>query len=145
VPQIALRISPNGPLLDISVGVSAPRRVVLIANQGAAPSRIPGRFLIDTGASHSVVDTAIITALGLRPTSLLAVQTASTAGTPQQVPQYDVSLVLLMPPGGRMFNALPVFAMTLRPQGIDGLLGRDVLAECQLTYSGPNQFFLLWA
>lgn len=145
MPQIALRIGPGGPLLDVSVGISTPKRALLLANQGTVPGRVPGRFLIDTGASHTVVDDALIAALGVQPTSLRAVQTASTGGTPQQVPQYDVSLVLFMPPTGRTFGALPVFAMSLRPQGIDGLLGRDALAECQLTYSGPNDFFVLWA
>lgn len=144
MPQIALRISPGGPLLDVAVGVSAPRQLALVAARGLTPGRSQARFLIDTGASHTVVDAGIITGLGLTPTSIALVQTPSTAGTPQPAPQFDVSLLIPMRTGARLFNAVSVFALSLRPQGIDGLLGRDILAECLLTYSGPDQVFLFW-
>jgi hypothetical protein len=111
----------------------------------AVPTSMRARIQVDTGASHTVIDTAIIQALGLTPTSVQSVQTASTAGVPQQVPQYDVSLAMPMRPSPRVFAAVPVFAMNLRPQSIEGLLGRDILADCLLTYSGPDQFFLLWS
>jgi hypothetical protein len=39
----------------------------------------------------------------------------------------------------RHFHALPVAASLLKVQGIDGLLGRDVLRECLFIYIGPDK------
>jgi hypothetical protein len=68
------------------------------------------------------------------------IQTPSTAGTPVSCYLYDVSLGI---PAGRQtdapffLEAIPIMETGLRSQGIDGLLGRDVLAECVFTTNGP--------
>jgi Aspartyl protease len=140
-----VHVGPAGPLLDVLVGVSEYRQLALVATSGTIPGRSQARFLIDTGASQTVVDTAIIAGLNLHPIAVTLVQTASTADTPQPTPQFDVSLLIPMRSGARLFNSVPVFGMSLRPQGIDGLLGRDILAQCLLTYSGPDEICLFWA
>jgi predicted aspartyl protease len=139
-----LPLVPGGPLLDVSIGVSEPRRLAWVAARSGAIARMPVRFLIDTGASRTVVDDAVITTLQLTPTGIAPVQTASTAGTAQQIPVYDVSIVIPMRNAAKVFPAVPVLAMHLRSQGIDGLLGRDLLADALLTYSGPHPFVMLW-
>ena len=101
--------------------------------------------MIDTGASQTVVDTEIVAGLSVLPSGLVPVQTASTADSAEPAPQFDVSLLIPMRSGARLFNSVPVFGMSLRPQGIDGLLGRDILAQCLLTYSGPDEICLFWA
>jgi hypothetical protein len=44
--------------------------------------------------------------------------------------------LLLLEPGVYLINALPVVETGLSIQGIDGLLGRDVLNDCTLIYNG---------
>jgi hypothetical protein len=57
MPHINLQMSPgDGPLIDIFVGVSFPRRDALKAAGHVAPNPIRARALIDTGASCSCVD-----------------------------------------------------------------------------------------
>jgi hypothetical protein len=145
VPQIVVHVGPAGPLLDVLVGVSESRQLALVTTSGTIPGRSQARFLIDTGASQTVVDIAIIAGLNVRATGVALVQTASTADTPQPTPEFDISLLIPMRSGARLFNSVPVFGMSLRPQGIDGLLGRDILAQCLLTYSGPDEICLFWA
>ncbi len=64
-------------------------------------------------------------------------------GAPVQVDQFDVSLIIPCKSLTRTFYALAVGACNFKHQGIDGLLGRDVLAECLMIYTGPDNVYLL--
>jgi hypothetical protein len=143
VPHLTLPVSPGGPLIDIFVGVSAPRQAALQKANQPVPPAVTARFLIDTGASHTVIDPTVLNQLSLSPTGMTSVHTPSTGGVPQQVEQYDVSLSIAHPNITRYFHAVAVSACQLRVQGFDGLLGRDVLRDCLFLYTGPDNIFIL--
>ena len=42
-----------------------------------------------------------------------------------------------------IIEAMPVLETHLRSQGIDGLIGRDVLQKCNLVYNGQLNLFTL--
>jgi hypothetical protein len=105
-----------------------------------------GRFLIDTGASSTVVDPDLIQGLGLQPTGRTGISTPSTpAGSFHLCDQYDVSLFIpaAVGTGGYFIEALPIITTHLRSQGINGLIGRDVLNACTLIYNGSASIFTL--
>lgn len=110
------------------------------------PQWIPGVFLVDTGASGTCVDPAILAPLGLTPSGSVSVQTPSTGATPHQCSQYDVHLYI---PGadeskeGLVIPAIAVLETALSAQGIDGLIGRDVLDLCTLIYNSGIKTFTL--
>lgn len=144
MPHLTVPISVNGPIIDVLIGVSAPRQTALQNASQPIPAAMPARVLVDTGASHSVIDPGINTQLRLAPTGVIFAHTPSTAGIPHQMQQYDVSLYIQHKSGlTRYFSALAISASHLKMQGIDGLLGRDVLSECLFIYSGPDQTFFL--
>lgn len=97
----------------------------------------------DTGASHTVIDSAILAPLNIAPSGTISAHTPSTSGTPCQMNQYDVSLIIPMPGLSRQFAAIAVTEANLTAQGIDGLLGRDILGHCVMVYSGASSIFIL--
>jgi hypothetical protein len=143
MPHVTQQISPNGPVLDCLVGVSLPRAQALQRAGQKSPAPVPVRGLIDTGASSTCVDPTCFTVLGLTPTGQIPIHTPSTSGTPHLADQYDVSLVLLHPRLQLTLHALPVIASTLKNQGIQALIGRDVLKGCLLVYDGAAGLFSL--
>jgi len=104
-----------------------------------------GLFLVDTGASGTCVDPDLIKSLSLQPTGKTAISTPSTAGSVHYCDQYDVSLFIPGNAGigGHIVAAIPIITTHLRSQGIDGLLGRDVLNNCVVIYNGSASFLTL--
>lgn len=146
MPAIHANIAAGGgPLVIAHIGVSIPRMQALIAAGHTAPNPITGTFLIDTGASGTCVDDTFISQLGLQPTGRVAIMTPSTGGGVHHCDQFDISLFI---PGnsagqGHLIGALPIIATHLKNQGIDGLIGRDVIDECTFVYNGTAKMFTL--
>ena len=146
MPSIALPFGQTGPLVQVIIGLSLPHRDALTKSGKAVPPPVMGTFLIDTGASGTCVDPDYVLPLGLVPTGSVSIQTPSTNGSGHICHQYDVSL--LIPNGNQaaaplVIDAMPIMETVLRPQGIDGLIGRDVLSLCSFNAHGPFNLFVL--
>jgi len=146
VAHFTLPIGPAGPVLSAFVAVSQARHAALTAAGQPVPSPVPIRALVDTGASCTCVDASVLAALGLTPTGSTQMMTPSTGATPHEALQYDVALAIpAAPPNPQPFykHTLPVVGSELSIQGIDALIGRDILKDCLLTYNGVVGFFTL--
>lgn len=93
------------------------------------------------------MDPQLIAGLSLPLISRVSITTPTTAaGAPETRDQFDVSIFI--PSGnaavqGFHIPAMPIITTDLRHQGIDGLLGRDVLRHCTLTYIGSANMYSL--
>ncbi len=144
VPYLTLQFSTHaGPLIDLLVGVSRPRAAALRAAGDPVPSNMAIRGLIDTGASNTCVDPEVVTQLGITATGQVPMITPSTGDQPVDADLYDVSLVLAHSEISYTFGALPVMCSSLRHQGFDVLIGRDVLERCLFVYDGRTQIYTL--
>ena len=145
MPSINSPIGPLGPLLQVIVGVSQPRQRALLAAGKTVPSGVTGQFLVDTGASLTCVDPGLIKPLNLQPTSAAMIHTPSTNGQAQACFQYDAMLFIpgSNPGQGYIIDAIPIIETELKSQGIDGLLGRDILSRCTLIYNSSLAMFTL--
>ena len=131
-------------MLLAHIGLSIPRVQAMLAANQPLPAAIQGTFLLDTGASCTCVDEAFIQQLGLQPTGVAPIKTPSTGAGLHHCNQYDISMVIAGSTGQAFIvEALPVIGTHLRSQGIDGLIGRDVLDKCTLIYNGTANMFTL--
>ena len=109
------------------------------------PAPVQADFLVDTGASVTVLDPALVAQLSLVPRAG-ALATTVTAGTTIFVSQYDVSLSVQDVGGTRpdlVLGNLLVAEIALGTSHYKGLLGRSVLQQCQLLYDGTSGTFRL--
>lgn len=144
MPSVNLNILPLGPVIDVHIGVSEPRRMALEQIQQPIPPAVACRLLIDTGASGTCVDSWIIQTLQLSPSGMVSIHTPSTsANNAHHCQQYDIALVIPHPAISRVFAAIPVIESSFAHQGIDGLLGRDLLESCLLVYNGELGIYTL--
>lgn len=134
----------DGPHIKALIGISAPRQRALVSAGLPVPTPVLVKLLIDTGASGTCLDPISIGSLGLSPTGTIPIQTPTTNGVPHQCNLYDISLIIPAPKGQPFYiDALPIVESSLKSQGIDGLLGRDVLANCVLIYNGSIGWYTL--
>lgn len=139
MPHFTIAIDPlRGPIIKLYVGVSGPRGKALSAAGLPIPPVILVEFLVDTGASSTVVDAETIAPLNLTPTGATQVHTPTTAGAGESRFLYDIAMLMYHPDNTRVFATHPVIATDFKSQGIGGLLGRDVLASCLLVYDGAT-------
>lgn len=148
MPYFTLPIQPQGPLVAAYIGVSRARRDALVAAGKPVPAAILiAGALIDTGASCTCVDKSVIVTLGLPPTGIASLYTPSTGTTPHNTSQYDVQLSIPGPTVGHPalnFSTVPVTESDFSAQGIQALIGRDILQHCVLTYVGGGFFTLAY-
>ena len=143
MPHLSGQITPWGPLIHVFVSASAPRVAALTnAGQTAPPAHL-AKLVVDTGASLTAIDKAILQQLNLTATGKTPIHTPSTQGQPHLTDQYDVGLTIFGHGNAVVYltTALPVIEGSFKAQGIDGLLGRDVLAVARLTYGGPDNWY----
>ena len=143
MPHLNLQIGPLGPVIDVVASVSHPRAQALTAAGQSIPSQVVIRALVDTGASCTCIDPNILTSLGLSPTGSVPVHTPSTGNQAVNQDQYDVSLTFLHSKLTFNIPSIPVVATNLQIQGIDALIGRDILNDFLLVYDGQLGLFTL--
>ena len=68
MPSITVPLSARGPIIDLAVAISAPRRAAMAEAGLAIPTPVAVKGLVDTGASCTVIDPAVVQELGLTPT-----------------------------------------------------------------------------
>lgn len=131
-------------MLPCFISNSAPKEQALIAAGLAVPPAQIASLLIDTGASHTMIDIRFVGLLGLSPTGALPMHTPSTGTTPIIIQTYDVGIAFAGYANAvHSLGAHSVSAADFSGQGIDGLLGRDILESARLTYSGPDRTYYL--
>jgi hypothetical protein len=137
MPIVVEQLSADGPIIEIRVHISEPRHQALKRTGKPIPNPVLARGLIDTGATCSCVDSAILRQLQLQPTGTTSIYTPSTTNAPHTANQYDVSLWL--PANSHNIKiTVPVIEADFSAQGIGMLIGRDVLDDCLLVYNGPS-------
>lgn len=143
--QIALPAQGNGLLLDVQIGLTALRREQLWKRSMTAPPAVAATLIIDTGADTTMINDQIARTLGLTPTGQTRVLTSGSKGVPETCDVYDIELTIINRKGGPawVLQPLEVLARPLPNQATDGMLGRDVLALCLLTYDGPRKLFTI--
>lgn len=127
----------TGPLVDMHVWVGIPVEEALKKAGSKIPEPVAVKGMIDTGATGSVIQSAIAQQLGLQPVGVVSISTPSSDNVPCL--QYIVRLIF---PNNVIVESLAIEA-PLRGQHIQCLIGRDVLAHGVFVYTGYiNQFTL---
>ena len=143
MPHLTLPLAAVGCGLEVYIGVSNARRAALTAAKQQVPALVRARMIVDTGASGTVVDEKVLKSLALTPTGTTQILTPSTKGTPVTCPTYDVLLAVDHAKYPLVLGTVPVVGGDFSGQGIEGLIGRDVLQECLLVYDGVAGTFAL--
>ncbi len=143
---MTLSFGSSGPLLNAVITPSAPLLNALQKNKQSVPAPIPCILLIDTGASTTCLDQTILSALQINPTGQTLIHTPSSGGDGHSCPMYDVGIFIPGQVAGSLLhfvNPVPVVGTNFKIQGIQGLLGRDVLKNACLFYNGTTNLYTL--
>lgn len=133
-PQVALQM--RGPILQVTISIEQNAAKALLAQGQSVPSK-NGLALIDTGASNTCVDDQAAKELGLPVIDVGNMQSASHEKHPCNI--YPVQIVTQVV----TLNSPRTMGANLAAQGLMVLIGRDVLAACNLFYNGPAGQFTL--
>lgn len=146
MPHFTLNIDIAGPVVNAGVSVSEGRRQALAAANAPIPAQQYVRALVDTGASFTSIDPAILALLCLTPTGTIDIVTPSTGHGTHTPDTYDVDFMI---GAGPQDTSLPISNLRIAScdlflrQGIHALIGRDILGRCILHYNGETGLFSL--
>jgi len=117
----------DGPRLQVAVHLAAS-----VAKLRGTQATFRGIGLIDTGAGGTCISRRTAQALSLKPVAVCPVS------SPTGVAQKPVYIVDFEFPGSQIrITNVQVIEADVDGQGIDMLIGRDVLAHCGFIYDGP--------
>lgn len=144
MPLVTGRYGASGPLLDILIGVSEPRRRAMAA-RGLIPNPdLRLTFIIDTGADTTMVNEQHMRTLGIGPRGTRDILTATSDEKPTACNTYDVQFKLVtFGDGPLVVPAMEVIGRPLFNHSIDGMIGRDILNRVVLSIDGPRMHFRL--
>jgi gag-polyprotein putative aspartyl protease len=143
MPFLTFPIGAEGALVDIFVALSTPRVDTLKAAGISFPPPEKAKALIDTGASISSISPRIAKGLGLIPSGITPIYSATTGVASQNCNLYDVCLAFVQPSIKVLGVNIPVIEVDLFTPGVDVLLGRDMLRQCLCIYDGQSRTFIL--
>jgi hypothetical protein len=134
-----------GPMVSVHIGVCQERREQLLAAGQAVPDAIKTHLVLDTGADQTCVISDEVQTLGIDTTHAAELHTPSTAGTPQEAHELDVSLEVcdLTWTVIHRVDSMRVYEFKRFHEMVGGLLGRDVLESARFNYNGPAGTFEL--
>lgn len=132
MPALAFPIQPQeGPILQLE----------LVLPSG---DRRRAQALVDTGAKTSVIDKTVARELGVKKSGTTELTTPSTGGNPEPADVYEVGVVLSAHGMEMEASGLRMASADLAAQGVQLLLGRDVLNRLTLLYDGPARRMTLF-
>ena len=136
---LELEILSTGALVDVVIGITDARRRALMKAQAHVPAPVEATLLVDTGASCTMVDDALMRTLQLNPTGATRFHSASSAASGDDCDLYDVQLFIggMATPNTLKLGPLPIMARGFINQPFSGLLGRDVLNRVHMAWRGP--------
>ncbi len=133
-----------GAVVELLVGVHKPRREVLERNHMPVPARQRVAAQIDTGTTFTAVDARVLRSLNTLLIDQVLVRTSSPSGEPIRFDQHAVSLGLEADGIGIHLPEVLVLETVFGPQdGIQALIGQDVLRHCLFINNGPRNSFSL--
>lgn len=130
-----------GALVSTTIGISSARRRALLREGLTVPPVQRVDLLVDTGASHTMVDASVMRSLQLQPINSYSYHSTSTAGVPEMCEAYDAELTLGSASEGNLLRIEPleIMANSFIGHHYQGLLGRDVLNRLQLAWRGTTR------
>ena len=145
MPHFTRQLTNDAPICIAVLSITQARADALTAAGQQVPDVQKMTALIDTGASCTCVDPDIIQALSLTPTGSIQVFTPSTGSQAHTADQYDARIQIFCTAHQAPLElpVVPIIASKLKSQGIDALIGRDILAHCLLSYNGQSGFYTL--
>jgi predicted aspartyl protease len=144
VPIINGPLTALGAVVAVQVGVHEARREVLERNNMPVPARQRVRAQIDTGTTFTAVDAQVLRHLNVLLIDRVTVRTSSPTGDPQVFNRYAVSVVLEAAGFELHLAEMLVLEAAFGPQdGIQALIGQDVLKHCLYINNGPQNSFSL--
>lgn len=142
MPSVRGHYGASGPILDIHIGMSEPRRRALQSRSLAANPDLRLSFIIDTGADTTMVNEQHMRTLGIDPRGTRDILTATSGATPTSCSTYDVAFKLATYGDDPwILPAIEVIGRPLFNHSIDGMIGRDILNRLVLSIDGPRMRF----
>ena len=131
----------DGPIAPAEFQIPTSLAQLLKIQGKPIPPPLKGMVLIDTGATKSCVESAIISSLGVEPVGLMVVSTAKGA---TKASLYPARLLI---GGGETLQPIDIELNSFicvdlsKPSSsahtLIGLIGRDILKLCMFVYNGP--------
>jgi hypothetical protein len=142
VPFVTGRYGASGPMIEILIGVSEPRRRAMLARGTTPNPELRLLFLIDTGADSTMVNEQHMRTLGIDARGSRDILTATSEAKPTACNTYDVAFKLAtFGDDPLMLPAIEVIGRPLFNLSIDGMVGRDILNRVVLLLDGPRMQF----
>lgn len=147
--SLSVARTPDGPLVELVIGLAAPDVQVLRQAGRPIPQSVTVQALLDCGSEITCADAQVLAALtssGMTLARLVFTNVPALSGLGAAC-VYAAGLTIVHPSGDPKTNLHlqehPIAEVALGHLGYQALIGRDILDECLFIYDGPGKTFTL--
>jgi hypothetical protein len=145
MPRLERPIGPDGPIVDVRVGIGPEYEAALASAGLPVPAVFSVAGLLDTGAQRTAIQKGLAVGMRLPVHDWVKIRSSALGTEGRDAPVYSLRMTFgpLDAPDSPKWRVIHAVGVSVVSPGAAVLIGQDLLATCRFTYDGRKRRLMM--